>query len=176
MKLSLNANERRWLMATIAVVALALGWTLVGEPLIDHLSAVLETIASKQTKLQKNLKILAHQDQVARLAVSYADYLKSPAGPEPEKAAWIEQIEASAESVGLRVTSARGKPVRTQGSDLLLTVEVEAESTVETLVRFLTKLEQGSALVTVERLRITAGGNASAPVKVSLVLTKVVIG
>jgi len=160
----------------MVVIAGALGWSLLGEPLVTHLGTVLETVSAKEAKLQKNLKILAHQEQVERLAAQYAAYLKPPGAAEPEKAAWVEQIEASAEGSGMRLTSARAKPVRTQGSDLLLTVEVEAETTVEVLVRFLAKLEQGSTLVTIERLRITASGGAVTPIKASLVLTKIVVG
>jgi len=171
----LSKRQRTLLYVTVGIVALALVERFVGAPLGGRLYELDQEIELKENQLQRNLKTLAGRQAVLDAYAPYAAYVSTTGSEEETIGGLLKEIEELARKSGLALLNVRPKPATTIDAGKRYPVEVELETDMGPLIRFIHGLHGSKYPLRVNQLRLDTKGGRSSQVKVYLLINKSVL-
>jgi hypothetical protein len=171
----LSTRQRTLLALTVALVGVAALERLVYAPVVGRLAELDQEIPLKETQLRRNLKNLAARETVL---AAYGPYTTPPAtagSPDETIGGLLTEIEELAGKAGLALVNVRPKPATKVDVGKQYPVEIELETDMGPLIRFIHGLHGSKHLLRVSQLRLDPKAGHGPQVKVHLLITKTVI-
>ena len=170
----LSKRQRVLLGVTVALVSLAALQQFVYGPIVDRFHELDEEVLLKEGQLRRNLKTLATREAVLKSAPSSA-YASTVRSPEEAIGGLLAEIEELARKAGLTLVNVRPKPATKIDVGTQYPVELEFETEMSPLIKFIHGLHSSNHLVRVSQLRLDPKGGRGPQVKVYLLITKTVL-
>jgi len=171
----LSKKERIGLFISIGFVSLALLDRLIISPINNKIQQINREIKISEKQLGCGLRNLNQKDIIAKEYQKYIQYVKTAASDEEETAKILGEIEELARRSAVYLVDI--KPQLPQKIDFYkeYKVEVEAEAEMESMIKFLHRLNTSSQLLRAEKLRLSLKEKNSSIVKASILVTKILI-
>jgi Tfp pilus assembly protein PilO len=145
--LNLTSREKRMVILMVSFVMLVVIYRFFLVPYIDNWKSTTTQIRSMETRLKhaKQLKanpglVIYSQNTIQNQTAAVANLL--------------ENLESWSVDAGLTMTSVRPGPVQSRGSYTELNYEVEVTGDLETLCRFIDKIEQPGVIARLNKIRL----------------------
>jgi type II secretory pathway component PulM len=171
----LSNRERAFAYATVAVVFIVSMERLVYYPIVSRLNELEQEILVTETHLRRNVRELAAGEAVRAAYAAYTPSASKAGSEDEEVARLLNEIEGLARKAGLSLGNMKPKPAGRIDVGKLYPVEVELESSMAPLMKFLHSLHGSKYLLRVQQLHLVPKGGRSAEVKVYLVINETVI-
>ena len=170
----LSANEKRWVMITLAVAVAALGYGGIVEPILKKTSGGNSQLDSKRATFKKNL------DNMARYETLNAEYKKMFAGTPgfgsgKDATDSLKTLEQVAQDCGVSLISIKPQPVNEEEGPKHVLFDVAAQSSALSLTRFLYRLESSSYLMRVKRVTTSSGGHGATGLQFTLLISQLIL-
>ena len=159
-----------------AVVVLVTGTErLVLHPIVTRLNDLDEEIVVKEHQLRRNLREVAARQVVGKAYARHAAYARTARSDEQEMARLLNEIEGLATSSGLSVVNMKPRPAGKLDVRKEYPVELEVETDMARLVRFLHGLHASTYLLRVKQMRLVPKGGRSTQVSAYLLISETVL-
>ncbi|MDD5422527.1 MAG: type 4a pilus biogenesis protein PilO [Candidatus Omnitrophota bacterium] len=170
----ISGKERMGLFIALAFVLVVLTDRLVVSPIAGTFSRLDRESKMAVRQLSALLRNMEQKDTVSVEYQKYIQHIKKAPSDEEDIARMLGEIEGLARMSSLSVSDMKPQPSRTIGSYRQYSVEVEAEGTEESIVKFLHNLNNSLQLLRAEKVRISLKEKSSADIKMSVLVTKLV--
>jgi hypothetical protein len=171
----LSPRQRRLVYVAAAIVGLAVLERVIYAPISHRFYELDQEIVAKENQLRRNLKNLATREEVLKAYAPYTAYV-SPAGSDEETTGRVlKEIEELARKSGLALLNVRPKPATKVDVGKHYPVEVELDTQMGPLIKFIHGLHGSKQLMRVKQLRLDPKGGRGPQVKVYLLINKSVI-
>jgi hypothetical protein len=171
----LSKRERALFYGVVITVSVAATERLVITPITSRLSELDEEILLKETQVRKHWRELAVRDSVRRAYAQYAGYSAAAGSDEEEMARLLAEIEGLASRVGVSLVDVRSRPSSLTDVGKQYPVEIDAETEMAGLVRFLHGLHSSKYLLRVKQMRVAPKESRGTQVKVNLLIQETVL-
>ena len=171
----LSARQRVLLWVAVAVVALAGLQQFVYVPIVDRLHELDEQILQKESQVRRNAKTLASREGVLKAYAPYSAYASTEGSPEETIGGVLAEIEELARRTGLVLVNVRPKPATKIDVGKQYPVEIEFETEMTPLIKFIHGLHGSKHLLRVSQLRLDPKDGRGPQIKVYLLINKMVI-
>jgi len=169
----LSQRERILFIGTVSVIALAVGYNLILEPLTNRWQYLNRQITQKSLKLTKNQNILKRKNRIKEEFDEYARHVSVLGTDEEAVTTLLKIIEEKATLSAARITNIRPKPARSTPFYKEFVFEVISESSLEQLLRFIYELQNSEELLKVKRLSLTLKGSQSQTIRGVMEIIKI---
>jgi Tfp pilus assembly protein PilO len=170
----LSPREKIILYAVIMTVTLSIAYITLVEPLIARWNNVNSRIELAKAKLQKSLSLIKDKSKIDKEYASFAGRLKKSPTEEQEMTIVLDELEKTARRSNLKITSMRPKPARQKEYYKQFEVEIETESDIGSLMRFIYDIKNSPQLIKIDKLNLnTRGGQQSVVIKSSMLISKI---
>jgi hypothetical protein len=170
----MSGRERGLLYMTVAVVAGALWYSYVLGPVVGRWKSAGSEIARKELLYQKAGRIADRQDAAQQDYLTFVDQLRLKGSDQEEMAALLKEVEGLARGK-VRITNVKPHSVKDFDFYKRFSIEIDSETDMESLVKFMYAAEHSSSLLRVERIRIQVKGGEADLLDVSLLVTKLLV-
>jgi len=169
----LSQKEKTGLFISMILVSLVILDRLILTPINDRIQQINREIKINEKQLAMGLRNLNQKELVSSEYNKYASYLKNSGSDEETTTAILSEIENLAQKSGVSLIAM--KPQQAQNIDFHkeYTIEVEAEGSMDALVRFLYELNASPQLLRAEKLRLNLKDKDSSVVKATIQITKI---
>ncbi len=172
---NLKSRERAFAYATGTVAILCLFFHMAIVPTVDRLEQIQRDITLQTKQLAAHRRSLSQRDRVFQIYQHYAHLTRAAASDEEEASRLLKEVESLARVAGVTVVNLKSRPVEASGMVKWYRVDMEAESPLESLTRFIYQVEQSPLLLRVERFDVKQDEKLQGPLKCTLQISKVVI-
>ncbi|MBI5299992.1 MAG: type 4a pilus biogenesis protein PilO [Deltaproteobacteria bacterium] len=171
----LSKREKMLSLGTAAVLAFLLADFLVARPLYDSYVSLKERTVEEEKKLEQNMINITMKEDIGKRFEEYRKFIRKPSGKGEEAAMMLSEIEKTARAN--EVTLADMKPQEGKVREFYkeYTVDIDAETELPQLIRFLHQVETSSQLMRVVKAKLSAKDKESPVVKAKLTVTKIVM-
>lgn len=170
MKLPVGDRDRRALYLGGALLAPMLLWSLAVSPFVSAVRAAHDELAAEQTRLERELAMLALVDAYPAAFRESIDALGqvqprllSGGGAGATSAVLTSYVQARARQSEVLISRFEPVPAPEVGPLESVAVKISGESDLQGLMRLLRSLEGGTLLIHVEQLRVVRAGGAARP-------------
>lgn len=171
----LSKRERVIFYATGLILFLGVMDRIVYQPVLNLLNELDQEILVQENQLRKNLKYLAIREAVQNRYSAYAANAVTSGFDEEEIASLLNEIEGMARNSGLSLVNMKPKPIIATDLGKLYPVELEVETNMVQLVKFIHGLRSSKFILGVKKLNLVPKGKKSDQVKGYLMIHKTVI-
>ncbi|TRZ52517.1 MAG: hypothetical protein D4S01_02795 [Dehalococcoidia bacterium] len=170
----LSAREKIILNAVIITVVLSLIYIILIEPLVARWNNVNSRIELVKAKLQKSLSLMKDKSKIEAEYNNFTQKLKQSSSDEQEITIVLDELEKAARRSGLRITSMRPKPAKQKEHYRQFEVEIETESDMSSLMRFIYDIKNSPQLIKIDRLNLnTRGGQQAVVIRTAMLISKI---
>jgi Tfp pilus assembly protein PilO len=170
----LSAREKIILYAVIIIAALSLIYIGLVEPLIARWNNVNSRIEITKAKLRKSLSLIKDKNSIDEEYSRFASRLKKSASDEQEMTIVLDELEKAARRSNLKITSMRPKPARQKEHYRQFEVEIETESDMNSLMKFIYDIKNSPQLIKIDKLNLnTRGGQQAVIIRASMQVSKI---
>ena len=171
----LSQKEKTGLFISAILVSLVILDRLILTPINDRIRQINREIKIDEKQLAMGLRNLNQKEFVSSEYKKYALYLKNSGSDDEKTTAILSEVENLAHKSGVSLIDM--KPQQPQNINFYkeYTIEVEAEGSMDALVRFLYELNTSSQLLRAEKLRLNLKDKDSSVVKATIQITKISI-
>ena len=170
----LSSREKYILYIVILVVAVSLIYIILIEPLVARWSNVNSRIELIKAKLQKSLSLMKDRSSIEAEYNSFTQKLKQSPSDEQEITIVLDELEKAARRSNLRITSMRPKPAKQKEHYRQFEVEIETESDMSSLMRFIYDIKNSPQLIKIDKLNLnTRGGQQAVVIRAAMVVSKI---
>ncbi len=170
----LSSREKYILYIVILVVAVSLIYIILIEPLVTRWSNVNSRIELIKAKLQKSLSLMKDKSKIEAEYNNFTQKLKQSPSDEQEITIVLDELEKAARRSSLRITSMRPKPARQKEHYRQFEVEIETESDMSSLMRFIYDIKNSPQLIKVDKLNLNArGGQKAVVIRAAMLISKI---
>ncbi len=171
---NITAREKILGGAAISVIAAALFYNIVIEPLAGLWKDLDGDIRDKEILLAKHSRILRERENIGRLNGEYSKYFEeSVLTPEEESALALGSIEKLARGASVHITNIKPMGIRKEQNHNKFTFKVTSESRMDELTKFIYELQSSNQLLKVERMVLRAKEREADVIKAILHITKI---
>ncbi len=171
----LSKRERVIFYATGLILFLGIMDRLVYEPVVNLFNELDQEILMQENRLRKNLKYLAIRESVQNRYSAYAANAVTSGFDEEEVASLLNEIEGMARNSGLALVNMKPKPIVATDLGKFYPVEVEVETNMIQLMKFIHGLHSSKFILGVKKFNLVPKGKKSKQVKGYLLIHKTVI-
>jgi len=171
----LSKRERKILYASVIIIVLGSMDRLVYQPILSLFNEVEQEILSQENQLRKNMRFLAAREAISNRYSVYAAYAVTTGSDEEEVAGLLNEVEGVARKSGLALLNMKPKPAFTTEFGKQYPVEVEVETQMKELIKFIHALQSSKYILRVQKLRLVPKGKSKAEVKGYLLINRTVI-
>ena len=161
--------------AVAAIVLVTATERLVLNPIVSRLHDLDDEIAAKEQQLRRNLREAAARQAVGKAFSRHAAYTRKARSDEQEMARLLNEIEGLATNSGLSVVNMKPKPAGKLDVRREYPVELEVETDMPRLMKFLHGLHASTYLLRVKQMRLAAKGGRTTQVSVYLLISETLI-
>ena len=170
----LSAREKIILNAVIITVVLSLIYIILIEPLVARWNNVNSRIGLVKAKLQKSLSLMKDKSKIEAEYNNFTQKLKQSSSDEQEITIVLDELEKAARRSGLRITSMRPKPAKQKEHYRQFEVEIETESDMSSLMRFIYDIKNSPQLIKIDKLNLnTRGGQQAVIIRAAMLISKI---
>ena len=169
----LSQKEKIGLFASAILVSLVILDRLILTPINDRIQQINREIKIGEKQLVMGLRNLNQKEFVSSEYKKYESYLKNSGSDEEKTTAILSEIEILAKKSSVSLIDI--KPQQNQNIDSYkeYAIEVETESSMDALLRFLHELNASSQLLRAEKIRLNLKDKDSSVVKSLIQITKI---
>ena len=171
----LKPRERLLVISTGAVATLCLFYRVAVVPAMERLEGFREEIAIKTKQLKADRRSVAQRDAVLKVYERYAHLMQAVGTDEEETSRLLSAAADLAKASEVTVVNLKPRPPESSGMAKRYQVELETESTLETLTRFLYAVEQSAQQLAVDRLDAKQEEKPDSPLKCTLRVSRIAI-
>lgn len=171
----LSKKEKLGLLLAFGFLAVALIDQLVVSPIRTKLKFIDQAVHINEKKLKMSLRNIKQKNMIEKEYEKYVDYVRRTGSNEEEVAKILREIEVLARKSSVYLVDT--KPHTPKKVDFYNTymVEIEGEGRMDSIVDFLHKLNTSKQLLRAEKVRLSIKGKEPGVVKVSMLITKVLV-
>ncbi|MBL7068665.1 MAG: type 4a pilus biogenesis protein PilO [Candidatus Omnitrophica bacterium] len=170
--LKFSKREEMLLTVTVIIVAATIAYSFVIDPVAEAFSRLNRQIETGLLKLDKSYKLLQMKEQINREYQEYAGYIKPLRSEEEEMASMLKAIESIARKNKISITNIRPQAVKTREFYREFVFELNAETDVGSLSKFIYELQSSENLLRVTRLTLTTSYTKDKALKAIMEITK----
>ncbi len=176
---ALSKREKGVFSLCMMLIACALLYTLILEPIGKKWVRLNKEIQIKRMSLMKNIRAVKNRKKVFFEYEIYADRVKRKGSDEKEIAKIFREIESAARNNHVRILNMKPVPFISKLGEMegykKLAVEVECEAQMSSLVQFIYKLQTCSQMLKVEQINLKAKEMNSNIIRSKLSIGKILI-
>ncbi len=170
-----SKRESALVYGTVIIIFFASLDRLVYHPIVNRLNELDQEVLLKENQLRRNLRNLAARETVFKAYSAYAAYGLTAGSDEEEIAGLLNEIEGLARKSGLSLVNVKPMPATRADFGKQYPVEVEVETEIAPLTKFIYGLRSSKYLLRVKKLRLMPKGSRTMQAKVYLLINKTVI-
>ena len=171
---SLSAREKIILAVTLFIASGSIIYGAAIAPFVKKWSGLDSQIIAKKVKLQKGLKLLNRHEFIRSEYKKYRHLIRpSGVSDEQQMASLLSGIEAIARKSGVYINALKPQIVKNAPSCQKFIAEVELDTTMAELTRFLYEIENSADLLKVEGMDINSKSEQKGSVKTRLFISKI---
>lgn len=167
-----SKRQRTLLYAALTIAFFVASERLVYQPIVTRLNELDQEILLKENQLRRNFRNLAARETVLN---AYSVYAATATSDEEKIASLLNEIEGLAGKSGLSVVSVKPKPATKTNIGKQYPVEIEVETEMATLIKFLYGLHSSKHVLRVKQLRLMPKGSRTTQLKGHLLINETVI-
>ena len=171
----LSKKERTGLLIAAAIVSAAFLDRFVISPINEKIQQINRETKINEKLLECNLRSLMQREVIAGQYRSYIQYVKKAGSAEEVVAEILGEIEKLARATGVCLVDTKPQSPKHGNFYKEYSVEVEAESEMSSFIEFLHQLNNSSQLFRAGKINLTLKGKDVSTIKVSILVTKIVI-
>ncbi len=171
----LSRRERLILYGALMLVFLGGLDRLFYRPMENLFLELDQEIVSLENQLRKNMRNLAIRGAIEQRYSAYAAYSVANGADEEEVASLLNVVEGQARKAGLSLLNIKPKPATATEVGKEYPVEVEVETRMGDLIKFIHGLLNSKYILRVQKLRLVPKGKSKAEVKGYLLINRTVI-
>jgi len=145
------------------------------QPIMNLFNEVEQEILSQEIQLRKNMRFLAAREAISNRYSAYAAFAVTTGSDEEEVAGLLNEVEGVARKSGLALLNMKPKPAFTTEFGKQYPVEVEVETEMSQLIKFIYGLQNSKYILGVKKLRLVPKGKKSSQIKGYVLVQKTVI-
>ncbi len=171
----LSKREKTVFYVTVSVLFVLLFWKLLAEPAFSKMYSQDEEIASRRKQIQLDLRLLSIKDGLKDQMKKYEHYF-TQADPSQDTMVTIQrEIQTLADKGGVFIGEIRPGVNVNEGVFTRYVVILSCEAKMPELIGFIHALEDSSAMLTVERFKITPKSEGSSIAVCTMTASKTLI-
>jgi len=171
----LKKRERLILYGAVFVVFMGSIDRLFYRPIMNLFNELDQEIVSQEKQLRKNMRYLAVREVVQNRYSAYAAYSVTNGADEEEVASLLNEVEGQARKAGLSLLNIKPKPAISTEFGKQYPVEVEMETRMKELIKFIYGLHSSKYILRVQKLRLVPKSKSKAEVKAFLLINRTMI-
>lgn len=171
----LKPRERLMAFVTGGVAILCLFYRVAVVPAMDRLQGAREAVAISIKQLAADRRSIAQRESVLKTYERYAHLMQAVGTDEEETSKLLSAVADLAKAANVTVVNLKPRPTETSGLAKRYQVELETESTLEDLTRFMYAVEQSQQPLTVDRLSAKQEEKPDSPLKCTLRVSRLAI-
>lgn len=171
----LKPRERLMVIVTGVVAGLCLFYRAAVVPAAERLEHLREQVTLKTKQLAADRRSVAQRDAVFKAYERYAHLMQAVGTDEEETSKLLSTVADLAKAAGVTAVNLKPRPTETSGLAKRYLVDIETESTLEMLTRFIYAIEQSAQPLTVDRLDAKQEEKPDAPLKCTLRISRIAI-
>ncbi|OGX40645.1 MAG: hypothetical protein A3C53_00015 [Omnitrophica WOR_2 bacterium RIFCSPHIGHO2_02_FULL_68_15] len=171
----LKPRERLLAIVTGVIAGLCLFYRAAVVPAAERLEHLREDVTLKTKQLAADRRSVAQRDAVLKAYERYAHLMQAVGTDEEETSKLLSTVADLAKAAGVTAVNLKPRPAETSGLAKRYQVEIETESTLEMLTRFVYAVEQSAQPLTVDRLDAKQEEKPDAPLKCMLRISRIAI-
>jgi len=163
------------LYGAVLVVLIGSMDRLFYRPIVNLFNELDQKIISQEKQLRKNMRYLAVREDVQNSYSAYAAYSVTNGADEEEVASLLNEVEGQARKAGLSLLNLKPKPAISTAFGKQYPVEVEMETEMKELIKFIHGLHSSKYILRVQKLRLVPKSKSKAEIKGFLLINRTVI-
>lgn len=171
----LKPRERLLLILTGSVAGLCLFYRLAMVPAAERLQSIWEDISIKTKQLAADRRSVAQREAVQKTYERYAHLMQAVGTDEEETSKLLSAVADVAKASDVTVVNLKPRAAETSGLAKRYQVEIETESTLESLTKFIYQIEQSQQQLTVDKLSAKQEEKPDAPLKCTVRISRLAI-
>lgn len=173
--LKLKPRERFLVFVTGGVAVLCVFYQFAVVPAVERLQTIREDITIKTKQLLADRRSIAQREAVLKAYERYAHLMQAVGSDEEETSKLLSAVADLAKGSEVTVVNLKPRPAETSGLAKRYQVELESESTLESLTRFIYQVEQSAQQLTVDKLSAKQDEKPESPLKCTIRVSRLTI-
>jgi Tfp pilus assembly protein PilO len=129
-----------------------------------------------KAKLHKSLVLMKDKSRIEDEYAGFTQRLKRAVNDEQAVTVVLDELEKAAQRTGLSITSMRPKPAKQKQYFRQFEVEIETESGMDALIKFIYEIKNSPQLIKIDKLNLnTRGGQQAVSIRASMLISKISI-
>ena len=172
----MSPREKKIAVLTGVLLMVMVGFHGVWMPVTDKLDELNDQIFALQLKMRKAKTLIRQREDVKEEAKKFPNLEKMEAGSDEEEIAnLLALIEQTARKTKVSLSDVKPEQVQSDKVSKRYRVELNAESGITELIRFVFEIERSQELLKVEAVDSTPKEEESSILRSSIVVTRVVV-
>jgi len=171
----LAQREKYVLYISIIIISFLFIDKVMISPVTRILNKLNKEISTYEKKLEHSMQTWNKRDSIGDKYKVIMQGLKKVASDEEEMASMSSEIEKLGRKTSVLIKNIKPLPVKEEGLYVEYNVTIEAESEMSFLMDFIYQLEKSPQLVKVTRFSLIPKNKKSNTLKISLLITKILI-
>jgi len=169
----LTKREKIILYSVVAVVAVSLIYSFAIEPLYRRWVRSNQDLSLAKIRLHKSLSVIANKEKTDAEYALYSERLMTAGSDEQEMTAILNTLEVIARSAGLKIINIKPKPAQDKQFYSRFIVDLETESDMRGLMKFIYDTRNSPLMLKVDRLSLnTKSSRDGLVIRASLTISK----
>ena len=171
-----SQRERVILYTLVLIISAGLLYGFLIEPQVTRWNNVSLRIVQTKLKLQKSLSLIKKRSEIESEYNKYANKLQLKGSNEKEIASILNELEVIARNSGVGIVSIRPKPVRDKRYYRQFVIEIESESSMHSLMKFIYETKNSPQLIKIDKLNLnTKSSQQGTIIRSSMVISKIAL-
>ncbi len=172
----LSDREKKILTAVIVVTAAVICYSFLIEPLFTRWKNTENRTKTLKVKLKKSLMLIKDKQKVDAEYAEYEKKLRSKGSDEQDMTVILDELEKIASRCGVKIASMRPKPAKRKDYYRKFTVEIETQSDMNSLMKFIYDIKHSKQMLKIERFNLnTKSSQQGVIIRASIIISKIVI-
>ena len=174
----LSKQEKYYLYSCVALIAASALYILIVSPAARGIIQLNKYIKQKEGQLTAYMRIIEAEDRLSREYSQYKDKISklAPASEQEEQISMINEIERLFKQSNIHVTNFIPYPMKEREGYRIFSVNVECESQVNDLYKFLNGLQESQQLLTVDKIEMMPKDTATKLLRIRCSISKIALG
>lgn len=173
---NLSPRERSIAFATVAILAAALFYNFVIDPVARQWQSLNLQISSKTESLKKDLRMLSMEKELDRNYSKFSKYIGSARSQDEEVADLLAYLENISRSDSCLITNIKPIGAKEYAAYKEVLIDISAEADASRFSKFLYDIENSKDMILrVKRLTLTSAIGQANALRGSFVISKIIV-
>lgn len=173
---NLSKRERNAAFTTVAILAIALFYNFIVDPIAREWQSLNFQISSKTETLKKDLKLLSMEKELDRNYSKFSKYIRSAGSQDEEVADLLAYLESVSRSDSCLITNIKPIGAKEYAAYKEVLIDISAEADASRFLKFLYDIENSKNMILkVRRLTLTSTMGQANALRGSFVIGKIIV-